>query len=74
MRSRLQVLTLVAAIGGFGLLAVPTANAAETAPPKARVECEMDWKGGTTVTYWADASQGCFAGGKPIAWSGPDQR
>jgi hypothetical protein len=71
MRKNLRRLTLVAAIGSLGLLAVPAQSAAAAAPASAaatgRVECAMSWKGGSTVTYWADASQGCWAGGTVIA-------
>ncbi|MEV7466780.1 hypothetical protein AB0O20_09765 [Streptomyces kronopolitis] len=74
MRKNVRRLTLVAAIGGLGLLAVPVQSAAAATPASAsagtaRVECAMSWKGGSTVTYWADASQGCWAGGTVIATS-----
>lgn len=69
--------TLVAAIGGLGLPAVPVQSAAAATPASAsasaetaHVECAMSWKGGSTVTCWADARQGCRAGGTVIA-TGP---
>lgn len=77
MGKNLRRLTLVAAIGGLGLPAVPVQSAAAATPASAsasaetaRVECAMPWKGGSTVTYWADARQGCRAGG-PVIATGP---